>query len=351
VPSAAEQLHAEIAAAGGAIPFRRFMDLALYGPGGFYTEGGRAGRRGDFLTSPEVGPLFGAVLGRALDRWWASLGRPDPFTVVDAGAGPGTLARSVLAAAPACRDALDYVAVEISEHQRALHPGGITSRATLPDVPFTGVILANELLDNLPFRLFVWDGGWREAYVASDGDRFVEVLVLPEDGVPPELPAVAPHGARAPVQADAQRWVVDALSCLQAGWLVVVDYAVAVTASLAQRPWREWLRTYRGHERGGHYLAEPGTQDITCEVAMDQLVRAAGEPAWVRTQAQALQLWGIDDLVAEGKRVWAEQAARPGLEALKMRSRVSEAEALLDPTGLGAFTVAAWPAPHPASSV
>ena len=76
--------------------------------------GGRAGRRGDFITSAEVGPLFGAVVARALDAWWDELGSPDPFVVVDAGAGVGTLARAVLAAGPACAAALRYVLVERS---------------------------------------------------------------------------------------------------------------------------------------------------------------------------------------------------------------------------------------------
>ena len=69
------------------------------------------------------------------------------------------------------------------------------------------------------------------------------------------------------------------------------------------------------------------------------------EPDAVRSQAQFLQRWGIDELVAEGVRVWTEQAARPGLEAMRMRSRVAESEALLDPTGLGAFLVAEWRRP------
>jgi hypothetical protein len=55
-----------------------------------------------------------------------------------------------------------------------------------------------------------------------------------------------------------------------------------------------------------------------------------------------LQLWGIDELVEEGKRVWKEHAANPTLAAIKMRSRISESEALLDPTGLGNFTVLQW---------
>ncbi len=159
--------------AGGPIPFAAFMEAALYDPaGGFYAAGGRAGgRSGQFLTSPEVGPLFGAVLARALDAWWEDAGRPSPFVVVDAGAGPGTLARAVLAARPAVAvdGALRYVAVERAAAQRAAHAGlAVASAETLPDEPFAGVVVANELLDNLPFRLAVHDGGWREAFVDVD---------------------------------------------------------------------------------------------------------------------------------------------------------------------------------------
>ena len=144
MPSAADEISAAIAAAGGAIPFSEYMRLALYGEGGFYTTGGRAGRRGgDFITSPEVGPLFGTVIARALDAWWKELGSPSHFDVVECGAGPGTLARSILAAQPECADAMHYVAVEISASQRALHPKGVESRETMPDGPITGVILAN----------------------------------------------------------------------------------------------------------------------------------------------------------------------------------------------------------------
>jgi SAM-dependent MidA family methyltransferase len=326
----------------GPVPFARFMEAALYDPaGGFYATGGRAGGRGgQFLTSPEVGPLFGAVLARALDTWWDELGRPHPFTVVDAGAGPGTLARAVLAAAPACdaAGALRYVMSERSSSQRAAH-AGVRAESTSNRWPsaFVGVVVANELLDNLPFRLAVFDGGWREAFVdvAPDG-RLVEVL-HPFDEVPPCLPDVAPLGARAPVQDEAAAWVVAGLERLERGRLVVIDYT-RTTVDMAGRPWREWLRTYRDHERGGHYLADPGSQDITADVALDQLPR----PSHVGRQADFLRAHGLDELVEEGRARWRAGASAPDLAALAGRSRVSEAEALVDPGGLGAFTVAEW---------
>lgn len=338
--SAADEIRAAIAAAGGAISFERFMHLALYGEQGFYTSGGSAGRRGDFITSPEVGPLFGAVLARMVDALWHQLGEPKQFTVIEAGAGPGTLARSFRAAQPDCLGAVRYVAVEVSAQQRSTHPDWVTSVASMPTEPIVGVVIANELLDNLAFRLFVMDGGWREAFVIARPDgTFAEVLRSADDLDQLSLPPSATHGSRVPVQRDAATWLDQTRALVSQGVVLVIDYASATTAGLAIRPWREWLRTYRGHERGGHYLAEPGSQDITAEVALDQLLLNSGHIANVRTQRQFLQRWGIDDLVAEGQRIWNEHAARPTVAALTMRSRVREAEALCDPQGLGAFIV------------
>jgi SAM-dependent MidA family methyltransferase len=339
VPSAAKQLGAAIAAAGGAIPFNQFMQISLYGENGFYTNSGKAGRRGgDFITSPEVGPLFGTVIARALDAWWIELGSPSSFDVVECGAGPGTLARSIMAAKPQCINALQYVAVEVSAAQRASHPDNIESRETMPEGPITGVILANELLDNLPFRLFVFDGTWMEAFVAQTPDgAFVEVLHKPAV-LPPLLSQSAALGSRVPIQDDAATWVNNALSFIERGSLLLFDYCTDTTAAVAAMPWREWLRTYKDHERGGHYLLAPGSQDITAQVVLDQL--PTGFVAM--TQAQFLQQWGIDELVREGNAYWENLSGAPDVAAIKMRSRAVEQGALTDMAGLGGLTCIRW---------
>jgi SAM-dependent MidA family methyltransferase len=208
----------------------------------------------------------------------------------------------------------------------------------MPTAPFCGVIIANELLDNLPFRLAVYDGGWREAnVVVADDGAASEVLVA----APAEwtwLPAAPPHGARVPVQQAANEWVRAARSLLTAGSVLAIDYFTATTWQLANSPWREWLRTYRGHERGAHYLRDVGLQDITTQVCVDQLPAATA----LRPQAQFLQRWGIDELVEEGRVAWAAAAGAPNVAAMRMRSRIREAESLLDPAGLGGFLVLEW---------
>jgi SAM-dependent MidA family methyltransferase len=336
VPSAADEISAAIAAAGGAIPFSEYMQLALYGEGGFYTTGGRAGRRGgDFITSPEIGPLFGTVIARALDAWWRELGSPSRFDVVECGAGPGTLARSILAAQPECLGAMHYVAVEISASQRALHPQVIESRETMPDGLITGVILANELLDNLPFRLFVFDGSWMEAFVAqATGGQFVEVLHTPDE-VPSCLPLTAPLGSRAPIQDAAASWVRNSLSKINHGRLLLIDYCSTSTTEISLTPWREWLRTYRDQGRGAHYLSDPGSQDITSQVMLDQLP----SEAITSNQADFLKQWGVDELVREGSDYWESMKNAPDMAAMKMRSRLTEGKSLTDSSGLGEFCV------------
>jgi SAM-dependent MidA family methyltransferase len=362
----------------GPRPFDEVLELALYDPEhGFYGTGAGAGRGRDFLTSPEVGPLFGATVAQAVDRWWDEAGRPDPWVVVDAGAGPGALARSILAASPRCAPALRLVLVEHSaalreghaEHLEleepsfvlgpvqddsyegddgpVLQPGAgplVTSLADLPALRFRGVIVANELLDNVPFRLLERAAdGWDEVRVGESEGELVEVLVKAHEGTTNRATRLAPEaavGARLPLQDQAVGWLRTALERVERGRVVIVDYG-DTSSSLVARPAAEWLRTYARHQRGGLPLEHLGQQDVTVEVAVDQLA-AARHPTLQRTQAEALQDWGIAALVAEGKATWEQRAHLGDLEAMKARSRIAEAEALLDPTGLGAFRVLEW---------
>lgn len=323
--------------ANGPISFSRYMELALYDPEfGFYADGG-AGRRRDFITSAETGPLFGAVVARALDTWWHELGCPATFTFVDAGAGPGTLARSILRAEPECAEALDYVAVETSAAQRARHPDTITSVAEMPESVELGVVFANELLDNLPFDIcqFVPGEGWSEVRVGISDGGVVEVLV--PTGHEPLQGGDLNRRSRVPIPTHAVRWLTRTLASVGTGWVVVIDYAVD-RYPVADR---DWLRTYSGHERAGSPLDDPGSKDITADVDISAL-RAVRPTSDEFIQSAWLLRHGIEELVEQGRAYWHQHAAAPDIAAVAMRSRVSEAEALLDPEGFGGFAVLEW---------
>ncbi len=352
------------------MPYSVFVGAAL---DEFFLHGG-AGRAGsDFVTSPEIGPLFGALVARALDGWFVELGSPDPFIVVEGGAGRGRLAGDVLRANPECAPALRYVMVEKSVTLRAeqrdrltvepwedaLGPyfassdgeddpepvGGVgpivTALDDLPALGFEGVILANELLDNLPFDVIErTDSGWLEIRVGLDGERFVEVPIPADASVDPSFDA--PVGSRLPLQRGIDDWLVACASALHRGVVVVIDYT-APAAEVAARGRTGWLRTYRAHRRGDDPLEAPGTQDITTDIVTESLHRAARRAGFTvareTTQAAWLAELGIDDLVEAGRREWEARAHLGDLEAIAGRSRVTEAVALTEPSGLGAHTV------------
>ncbi|MGH9035497.1 MAG: SAM-dependent methyltransferase, partial [Acidimicrobiia bacterium] len=342
------------------------MEAALYDAhGGFFATGGGAGRTGsDFLTSPEVGGLFGTLVARWADDWWDRLGRPDPYVVVDAGAGRGQLARAVQVASPRCAEALRYVLVERSAALRAgqsaalnLEPAEIalgpavapepdeapepipgqgpmfTALSELPAGPFTGVVVANELLDNLPFRIVERAGrSWLEVRV---GEGFTEVLVPADEAVSAEADALVGEGrvaerARLPIQAAMTEWLGDLSGVLQRGAVAVIDYA-ASAEELAARGQDGWLQTYRAHHRGGPPLEAPGSQDITADVCLEAL-RGSSARAGLRvveetTQAGWLRSLGVEVLVEDARAAWHARSASD-LAALKARSLVHEAEAL-----------------------
>lgn len=205
-------------------------------------------------------------------------------------------------------------------------------------------LVGGDGLDNLPVALAErTDDGWVEVVVdvvdghLAEGRRPLDPqrAAWCTDRAPD-----APVGARIPAQADAAAWLREALELAAGGRLVVIDYARTTAAMAAVRP-DQWLRTYTAHGRGGSPYDRPGHGDIPCDVAIDQLALVE-PPALVRTQAEFLRAHGIDALVEEGRAIWEAQGLAGGLPAIAGRSRITEAEALLDPTGLGAFTVLEW---------
>ena len=249
----------------------------------------------------------------------------------------------MLAAEAPCRDAIRYVAVERSGALRAELPDEVVAAESLGELVDAHVVFANELLDNLPFALAeLTERGWVEVLVHVDeSGRLVEGHGEPVADLDLLDALDAGLGARVPVQRAAAAWVRDAVDLVERGSVLIVDYC-ARTAQLAARPWRDWLRTYRGHERGDDPLVAPGTQDLTSDVAVDQLVALVGEPDSNRSQAEVLAELGIDELVDEGRRQWTERAGIGDLAALRARSRIREADALTDSSGLGAHRVLEW---------
>jgi len=368
----------------GPVPFDWFVERALYDPrGGFYTGGRGAGRAGrDFVTSPEVGPLFGLLVGRAIDRYWETLGQPDPFVVVEAGAGGGRLAREVLRAEPACLSAMRYVLVERSAALRAaqrellvIEPPGeaigpfvpsedalsplaragpvFTALDDLPARSFEGVVLANELLDNLPFGIAQWSGEtWEEIRVGLAGgpgaDReLAEVVVPAAESDAAALNALTsgvdvPPGARMPIERGVEEWLRTCAAAMSRGVVVLIDYMDTLEGVIARGP-HGWLRTYRGHASGGPPLEHPGSQDITADVVSEQLVRAARSAGFrvveECSQSDWLSALGVEEMVESGRAVWGERARLGDVEAIAARSSVTEAAALTDPASLGAHRV------------
>jgi SAM-dependent MidA family methyltransferase len=237
----------------------------------------------------------------------------------------------------------------------------LCSLAELPVLSITGVVLANELLDNLSWCVLEFDGNdWMEVRVglndrdandrdANDRDtndrdaieraQLVEVLVPAPEGlgdVGRQAVKAPQPGMRIPVHVGARAWVTDALALVTQGRLVVFDYGGS-TDTLAHRG--DWLRCYQQHVRGADPLAIAGACDVTADVAFDQLWPS---PTAISSQADFLRTHGIDELVDEGRALWNAAAAAPNVAALTARSRIREAEALCDAAGLGAFQVAQW---------
>ncbi|MEX2247534.1 MAG: SAM-dependent methyltransferase [Dehalococcoidia bacterium] len=347
-----EELRERIAA-NGPITFRAFMDAALYHPlyGYYVTHPDASTRSGDYVTSPHVHPVFGALVAKQLCQMWELLGRPAPFDAVEQGAGDGTLARDVLGWArdrePDFASALRYRIVEpiarLRERQRRrLEDAGFADATDWLDAlprGVSGCILSNELVDAFPVHRVAREGGeLREVYVAwRDGGFADENGPVSDDHLRAyfdELDLLPGEGCLAEVNLDAVAWIQDVAAALTRGYVLTFDYGYEAADLYA--PWRRdgTLLCFYRQSAGSDPYQRIGMQDMTASVDFTTL-RRAGERAGLRTlgstdQAQFLVRLGIG----------------AGLTATAERNQMEEYFArrdvvmrLIDPAGLGRIRV------------
>ncbi len=343
-----ERLIARIEA-GGPIPFEEFMAASLYDPaGGFFTGSVlRSEKAGDFLTSPEVSPLFGESLAAFVRGEADRIGAAEP-AVVEAGAGSGSLLRPLL-------DALGpgggVWAIERSPAARVSLAARVPEVAvveSLDQVPggLRGVVLANELLDNLPAALAVRTRrGWDEQWVGVSDAALVLVEVPARPGVAGWAEAHAgevPVGSLVEVQIEAGEWVAAALGLLERGALVAIDYG-DTAEGLRPRRAGGTLRTYRAHHLGPDPLLEPGATDLTMDVnftAVMAAATAAGAEVALHRQDDFLNGLGLGERLSALRHRELELAGTGDVMGrLQVRSRLTDGETLVHPRGLGDFRV------------
>ncbi len=329
------RIAAAIDAAGGWIGFDRYMAMALYEPGlGYYSSGKPVfGPGGDFVTAPELTPLFGAALSRQVGSWLAGCGADQPL-VIEFGAGSGTLASHLL-------NALDrqgfgnlrYQIVELSGDLRRLQRNTIAARLPqmvervewLDAMPgdFRGVVIGNEVLDAMPVRTFEWDGerllevgvgieDGRLGWAARPADAGLEQLVaqLGVDRSTWHLPY------RSEVCQQQSAWLATVAAAMQAGAILLLDYGFpAAEYYHPQRVGGTLMSHYRHRSLSDPFLW-PGLQDITSHVDFSRLLaagKAAGlQPLGYASQARFLLNCGLldelDALPRDEQRLWFSQA-------------------------------------------
>jgi len=357
----------------GPIPFVRFMDLALYDPDGGYYRGSdaRPGRAGDFLTAPELHPIFGASLATGLHEVWERLGRPNPFVVREHGAGTGAMALAILGgiADEAFRAAVRYEPVEVDARRlvafrEALSAAGLDHHLSEPDDhdapadrPFDGVVLANEVLDALPVHRVRQRGpSLRELAVGLDVDgAFVEIEIEPTTpGLRARLAGEGidlVDGQTAEICLELDAWLAEAAAPLRQGLVLLIDYGAPAAALYDPVRRRDGtLRAYLRHRVHDDPYVHVGRQDLTAHVDVTAVERAAHAVGLatigITTQAEALMGLGME---ARLRAIQADPATTLAdytlVRAVLMR--------LLDPAMMGRFQVMAfgrdWPAGPPLS--
>ena len=314
--------------AGGPITFAEYMHQALYHPAFGYYINQVPGDGAHYATSPSVSPWFGRLVARELRRMWEALDRPDPFTVIEMGAGQGDLAAGAIEAAGPMSHALRWRFVErfpaVVELQRR-RLGRAAERAEWASsieefAPATGCILANEVFDNFPVHLLSGLAGGEvgEVYVGLEGERLVEVIGPLSD---PALSAPARDASRYLHEGDRfevcpglEQWCREASGSLERGYLLIIDYGDEEPDILTMGTGGT-IATFGPVGSGRPWLEHPGMQDITADVNFSALARAAGragfEPRPVVNQGPWLLSLGLLDVAHHLYRA-AEQAVEAG---------------------------------------
>jgi len=290
-PGLKARLAAEIEA-GGPIPFARFMEQALYDPqDGYYSAGpGRVGKRGDFITSVSMGPVFGEVLAGQFLELWDALGRPQDFAICEQGGNDGAFAsdvRRALEQTPLAEvrwiliEPLPRLRAAQEERLRGTPTDWVSSPRELPE--FCGIHFSNELFDALPVHVVRSDGSrWSELRVGRAADQFIWVEAAP---TPEVAAAIAdfpqrPAGFTSEVCTRHAEIFQGVGSRLTRGALLAIDYGLTTQALLAGHRSEGTLRCYAGHRQDGLPLQEPGQKDITAHVNFSHLVREARNAGW-----------------------------------------------------------------------
>jgi SAM-dependent MidA family methyltransferase len=297
-----DRIGAELAAAGNWISFARYMELALHEPGlGYYAAGARKlGAGGDFVTAPELSPLF----GRALARQIAQLLQPGE-AILEFGAGSGALAASILEELP-----VPYLILETSADLKQRQQRLLGARAQwLDQLPrnFRGVVIANEVVDAMPVHALAWtsEGILERGVCANEGqlawsDRVAQGLVFSiAKNLNIELPPSGRYESELGV--FARLWMRSLGRLLERGAILVIDYGFPAREYFhPQRSMGTISCHYRHHVHADPFYL-PGLQDITAHVDFSALARAATESGLeilgYANQAQFLVNCGITGLL------------------------------------------------------
>jgi len=310
----------EIAAAGGWISFARYMELALYAPGlGYYSGGSRKfGVEGDFLTAPELTPLF----GRALARQVAQVLAASSPRVIEAGAGSGRLAADLLPALAALGCAPErYQILELSGELRARQQATLAEKAPqfvdriewLDELPqhFSGCLIGNEVLDAMPTHALRWSDessqpGVLERGVVLAGGRLA-FAERPASGALLEaalaLPVAAPY--RGEISLAARSWISELAGRLEQGAMLLIDYGLPRHELYHPERDGSSLRCHYRHRVHDDPLWFPGLSDITSHVDFTAVAEAAFDAGLeilgYISQANFLINCGIGDLLQGGR--------------------------------------------------